>query len=168
MITRKDIERMSPKERAQEEAKRAAEHGITIEHNALINTSFSAAESTPIQFSQGSTSLPTVEEAHRADQDFQLVSTDFSMVTDLVKPILFKDSPKALLYSIEANLDKLNRQNQAELLPRIMGQLRDLQLQSASSEAFSAVQKRIAQAVFGTNEFQDIRNESGGAIPPQE
>jgi hypothetical protein len=168
MITRKDLEHMSLEEQAMEEAKRAAEYGITIEHNVLISTSFSAEASTPIQFSAGSTSLPTPEEAQRTDQDFQIVSTDFSRVPDLVQPIMFRDSPRALLYSIETNLDKLSQHNQSELLPRIMEQLRDLQLQSESSETFSEVQERIAHAIFGTNEFQDLRSESGGAIPPQE
>lgn len=168
MISRDEIEKMNRKERIQKELESAKEYGITPSRDIGLDPDLSAQSSTPTRFSAGSTIPPTDEEARYNDHDFKAMATDFDTVPDFVKPIVFKDSPKALEYNIQADLDRLERRNRQQLLPRIVGQLRDLQIQTGEPGKFTKLQERVSKALFSTGEFEDIKGEKGGGISPSD
>lgn len=164
-LTHDKIQKMSRRERIELETKRAAELGFSPKRSVLLDPNFSVQGSTAIQFSARSTLLPTPEEARKNDLDVKKVVTpDLSLVPDYIKPLVFKDSPKALQENISRNLDAMTSNNQDQLLPVIVSQLRDFQIQSEDNKLVAKLQKRITSALFGTGEFSDLRGKAGGGI----
>lgn len=166
-LTRTDVEKMSRWERVTEEAKRAAEYGITPKRSVSFDPTFSSQESTPLEYSANSILLPTLDEARQNDLDVKAVTTEYDLIPDHIRSLIFVDSPQALHQSIMRSLDALTPSNQIQLLPVIIGKLRDLQTQDADREVINELQQRIARAVFGSGEFEDLKGENGGALPPR-
>ena len=164
-LTRDKVQQMNLKERIALESQRAAELGFTPKRSVFLDPKLSAEGSTAAQFSAKSTLLPTTEEARVNDLDFQkVVNPDLSGVPDYIKPLAFKDSLKALQENISRNLDAMTPSNQDKLLPVIMGQFRDLQIQYNDEKLVAKLQKRISSALFGTGEFTDLRGKGGGTV----
>lgn len=163
-LSRAEVEKLSRNERIEMELKLAAEHGRFPKNRMLLDKGSSAQMSSQVLISADSVLIPTHEEIRMNDLDYRMAVRDSNPVPDALKPLLHRESPKALRDSIRRNLDSLNTANRELMMTKILGQLRDLQIQSDDDQSNEDLQRIIARAVFGTGEFKDIEGEPGGAF----
>lgn len=165
----KKVESMTRAEHIREESKRAAEYGMTPRTAMSLAQNFRVSRSSAVQFSAGTTVVPTRDVAAINDRDFDPHSVQHPADKLVWKlPAGAALDGRTLEKVIAAEIERLSPNTMERVLPNILAQMNAVDLLSKGSRRIQALRQKLSERILGPGKYKDLAGKPGGGRPAKD